>query len=140
MSLTASQQSDTVFPCYSPDEQVAERPMDHVFADCYTPNDLLSLKWFDSPHSFCHKNGKLSPSQVNTTDMDTCCVYYAGVNHRDVLLANGTIKKDNPLEALFHMEGTLGVEFSGRDSSGRRVMGLCNPPVSKEAINVAENG
>ena len=62
-------------------------------------------------------------------DMDTCAVYFAGVNERDVLLANGVVKRDDLPEEFSDTDGVLGVEFSGRDSSGKRVMGLCAPPV-----------
>ena len=61
---------------------------------------------------------------------EPCSVYYAGVDLRDVVLADGTVKRDILPEETFFKEGVLGIEFSGRNSFGKRVMGLCSPPVS----------
>ncbi|RUS77019.1 hypothetical protein EGW08_015221, partial [Elysia chlorotica] len=105
-----------------------------VFADCYVAGDPLSLKWFDSPLNLGHPNGKLATTKPQASGTDTCAVYFAGVNDRDVLLANASLKKDDLPTEFYRREGVLGVEFSGRDSSGKRVMGLCAPPALASGV------
>ena len=106
-----------------------ERPSECVFADLLTAGDVSSLRWFDSPLKTGHHNGNLGSNLAQQLETETCSVYYAGLNLRDVMLANGTLQRDVLPEETFFKEGVLGIEFSGRNSSGKRVMGLCSPPV-----------
>ena len=107
-----------------------ERPSDYVFADWLSAGDISSLRWFDSPLKTGHHNGLLGSKMVHQVETETCSVYYAGLNQRDIMLANGSIQRDLLPNETFYNEGILGIEFSGRNSSGQRVMGLCPPPVS----------
>ena len=107
-----------------------ERQSDYVFADSLSAGDVSSLRWFDSPlKTGCH-NGMLGRKLVQQLETETCSVYFAGLNERDIMLANGTIKRDNLPQETYFKEGVLGIEFSGRKSCGKRVMGLCPPPVN----------
>ncbi|KAK3760849.1 hypothetical protein RRG08_034691 [Elysia crispata] len=71
--------------------------------------------------------------------MDTCAVYFAGVNKRDVLLANGAVKMDDLPGEFSDTDGVLGVEFSGRDFSGKRVMGICAPPALASTVRCSRS-
>ncbi|GFO05497.1 fatty acid synthase-like [Plakobranchus ocellatus] len=114
--------------------RLLESPRDHVFADCYTPNDLLSLRWFDSPLKIGNQTNRQVVTGAKNIENDLCTVYYAGLNLRDILLASGTVKIDDLPEGMQCRESVLGVEFSGRDSLGRRVMGLCDPPALATSV------
>ena len=54
----------------------------------------------------------------NCDEEQTCSVSYASINFRDILMANGTLLD------LRNPWNLLGIEYSGHDSLGRRVMGL----------------
>lgn len=57
--------------------------------------------------------------------VEQCDVTYASLNFRDVMLATGRLPPDAiPGDILGKMDCLLGMEFSGRDSKGNRVMGL----------------
>lgn len=122
------------FLMMSEESRQKKSPKQNVFADCYVANDPLSLTWFDSPISLRVQSNELATLQAQNTDMETCSVYFAGLSQRDVFLANGSVKKDDLPEAFFHKEGVLGVEFSGKDSSGRNVIGLCAPPALASSV------
>ncbi|RUS75295.1 hypothetical protein EGW08_016938, partial [Elysia chlorotica] len=111
-----------------------ERPSEYVYADWLSVGDMSSLRWFDSPLKTGHNNGMLGSKMAHKLETETCSVYYAGLNLRDIILANGTIQRDILPEETFFKEGVLGVEFSGRNSSGKRVMGLCPPPALASTV------
>lgn len=51
-------------------------------------------------------------------------MYYAPLNFRDIMLASGKLPPDALPGNLAEEECILGLEFAGRDSKGRRVMGM----------------
>lgn len=53
-----------------------------------------------------------------------CSVYYAPLNFRDIMLATGKLPPDALPGDLAGQECIMGLEFSGRDGKGRRVMGM----------------
>lgn len=59
--------------------------------------------------------------QPNT---ELCHVYYAPLNFRDIMLATGKLPPDALPGDLAGQDCILGLEFSGRDTKGRRVMGM----------------
>ncbi|XP_077526187.1 fatty acid synthase-like isoform X1 [Haemaphysalis longicornis] len=83
-----------------------------------TPGDISSIQWYGSPQPY------KSSSTANSTDRVLCSVYYAPLNSQDIQIATGNSRQDAFREALATAESSLGIEFSGRDPSGRRVMGL----------------
>ncbi|XP_049271383.1 fatty acid synthase [Rhipicephalus sanguineus] len=92
----------------------AQRRTSREFAylDIQVRGDLSSLKWYVSPLGYTSTDGTL------------CDVYYAAVNFRDVVLATGRLSPDALPGFVESSDGLLGMEFSGRDPQGRRVMGL----------------
>ncbi|XP_064478735.1 fatty acid synthase-like [Ornithodoros turicata] len=94
----------------------AEKPViesEHVFLNVQTRGDLSSLQWYESP--ICYE--KLDPEDM------LCSVYYAPLNFRDVMLATGKLPPDALPGDMATSDCILGLEFSGRDPSGRRIMG-----------------
>ncbi|XP_019359228.1 PREDICTED: fatty acid synthase isoform X1 [Gavialis gangeticus] len=73
--------------------------------------DLSSLRWIASP--LCHY-----PSTK------LCKVYYASLNFRDIMLASGKLPADAIPGNWTVKDNLMGMEFSGRDPTGKRVMGL----------------
>ncbi|XP_067914268.1 fatty acid synthase [Heterodontus francisci] len=86
-----------------------------AYVNVLTRGDLSSLRWILSP---------LQHFNSSDPNIQLCKVYYASLNFRDIMLATGKLPPDAiPGDAALQ-HCLLGMEFSGRDPSGRRVMGL----------------
>ncbi|KAK4877606.1 hypothetical protein RN001_010112 [Aquatica leii] len=92
----------------------ANLQVEHAYVNTLTRGDLASLKWIEGPLSY-HKSDSKS---------ELCSVYYAPLNFRDIMLATGKLPPDALPGDLAGQECIMGLEFSGRDSKGRRVMGI----------------
>ncbi|CAH0546412.1 unnamed protein product [Brassicogethes aeneus] len=88
--------------------------VEHAYINTLTRGDLASLKWIEGPLRY-FKGAK------NT---ELCQVYYAPLNFRDIMLATGKLPPDALPGDLAGQDCILGLEFSGRDTKGRRVMGM----------------
>ncbi|ERE67869.1 fatty acid synthase [Cricetulus griseus] len=93
-----------------PEEQTA-----HAFVNVLTRGDLASIRWVCSP---------LKHAQPTSPGTQLCTVYYASLNFRDIMLATGKLPPDAIPGKWASRDCMLGMEFSGRDKCGRRVMGL----------------
>ncbi|XP_018336014.1 fatty acid synthase [Agrilus planipennis] len=89
--------------------------VEHAYINTLTRGDLASLKWIEGPLSY-YKGEDLNS--------ELCSVYYAPLNFRDIMLATGKLPPDALPGDLAGQDCILGLEFSGRDSKGRRVMGM----------------
>ncbi|XP_044766742.1 fatty acid synthase-like [Coccinella septempunctata] len=87
----------------------------HAYINTLTRGDLASLRWIESELSF-HKG--------DDSKTEMCHVYYAPLNFRDIMLATGKLPPDALPGNLAGQECILGLEFSGRNSKGKRVMGM----------------
>ncbi|XP_049519259.1 fatty acid synthase-like [Dermacentor silvarum] len=87
-----------------------------AFLNVQTRGDLSSLQWYESPLRYA------SPSSRSNRVL--CTVYYAPLNFRDVMIATGKLPPDALPSDQADYECLLGLEFSGRDPQGRRVMGF----------------
>lgn len=87
----------------------------HAFVNVLTRGDLSSIRWVCSPLKYAR------PSSPETL---LCTVYYASLNFRDIMLATGKLSADAIPGKSLNRDCLLGMEFSGRDAQGRRVMGL----------------
>ncbi|KAF6093695.1 fatty acid synthase [Phyllostomus discolor] len=92
-----------------------EEQTEHAFVNVLTRGDLSSIRWVCSPLRHA-----LAPSPGS----QLCTVYYASLNFRDIMLATGKLSPDAIPGNRSPQDCMLGMEFSGRDASGRRVMGL----------------
>ncbi|KAF5278088.1 hypothetical protein FQR65_LT03604 [Abscondita terminalis] len=92
----------------------ANLQVEHAYVNTLTRGDLASLKWIEGPLSY-HKSDGTS---------ELCSVYYSPLNFRDIMLATGKLPPDALPGDLAGQECIMGLEFSGRDSKGRRVMGM----------------
>ncbi|XP_075072878.1 fatty acid synthase [Mixophyes fleayi] len=86
-----------------------------AFVNVLTRGDLSTLHWIASP---------LRNFQPTNPNVKLCKVYYASLNFRDIMLATGKLPPDAIPGDLALQQCMLGMEFSGRDPTGKRVMGL----------------
>ncbi|KAK8766020.1 hypothetical protein V5799_007201 [Amblyomma americanum] len=93
-----------------------KRLTEHAFLNVPIQGDLTRLQWYESPLRY----GLPSSSSGKVL----CSVYYAAVNFRDVMIATGKLPSGALPDAVATSECLLGLEFSGREPQGRRVMGL----------------
>lgn len=97
------------------DTSSREKPCEYAYVNVLTRGDLSSLKWIESP---------LKYFQLNGHGTELCSVYYTSLNFRDVMLASGKLPPDAIPGDMATQDCMLGMEFSGRDSKGQRVMGI----------------
>ncbi|XP_067015650.2 fatty acid synthase [Anabrus simplex] len=84
----------------------------HGYSTVLVRGDLSSLTWVEGPLS--NYNEMSCPVHI----------YYSALNFRDVMLNTGKLGPDTCTRERIKMNIEQGFEFSGRDPSGRRVMGL----------------
>nr|CAI5827466.1 unnamed protein product [Callosobruchus analis] len=89
--------------------------VEHAYINTLTRGDLASLRWIEGP---------LGHYKGDDPKTELCHVYYAPLNFRDIMLATGKLPPDALPGDLAGQDCILGLEFSGRDSSGKRVMGM----------------
>ncbi|XP_014215720.1 fatty acid synthase [Copidosoma floridanum] len=95
---------------------VSSLHVEHAYINALTRGDLSSLRWIEGPLSY------YQPEKFPNKEF--CSVYYAPLNFRDIMLATGKLNADALPGDLANQDCILGLEFAGRDSSGRRVMGM----------------
>ncbi|KFQ45994.1 Fatty acid synthase [Nestor notabilis] len=88
---------------------------EYAYVNVLTRGDLSSLHWIVSPLRHFH---------TTNPNVQLCKVYYASLNFRDIMLATGKLPPDAIPGNWVLQQCMLGMEFSGRDLAGRRVMGL----------------
>uniref|UniRef100_A0A671PGD7 Fatty acid synthase n=1 Tax=Sinocyclocheilus anshuiensis TaxID=1608454 RepID=A0A671PGD7_9TELE len=96
-------------------QDLSEALTEQAYVNVLTRGDLSSLRWIASPLRH------FVPSNPN---VQLCRVYYSSLNFRDIMLATGKLPPDAIPGDIALQQCMLGMEFSGRDPSGRRVMGL----------------
>lgn len=89
--------------------------VEHAYINTLVRGDLSSLKWIEGP---------LTYYKGDDPNSELCSVYYAPLNFRDIMLATGKLPPDALPGDLAGQDCILGLEFSGRDTKGRRVMGM----------------
>ncbi|XP_054286913.1 fatty acid synthase-like [Macrosteles quadrilineatus] len=98
------------------DSEDATLQVEHAYINAITRGDLSSLKWIEGPLTFYKKE--------DFPNAEMCTVYYAPLNFRDIMLATGKLPPDALPGDLAGQDCILGLEFTGRDTTGRRVMGM----------------
>ncbi|XP_053205827.1 fatty acid synthase-like [Panonychus citri] len=92
------------------------------YADIKTKGDLSSLRWFQSHHS----NWTHIPKEKLIEDHEKITIYFGSLNFKDVLIVTGRINLQFNMDNDGLQAGPLiGTEFSGIDSLGNRIMGMC---------------
>lgn len=92
-----------------------EELTEYAFVNVLTRGDLSSLRWIASP---------LRYFQTTNPSVQLCNVHYASLNFRDIMLATGKLSPDAIPGNWALQQCMLGMEFSGLDPEGKRVMGL----------------
>ncbi|XP_024117302.1 fatty acid synthase [Oryzias melastigma] len=95
--------------------EMKEELTDAAYVNVLTRGDLSSLRWITSP---------LQHFRGGSLGMELCQVYFSSLNFRDIMLATGKLPPDAIPGDVALQQCMLGMEFSGRDPAGRRVMGL----------------
>ncbi|KZC13477.1 PREDICTED: fatty acid synthase [Dufourea novaeangliae] len=90
--------------------------VEHAYINVLYRGDLSSLRWIESPLSYYQPE--------TCPNMELFHVYYAPLNFRDVMLASGKLPPDALPGNLANEDCILGLEFSGRNSKGQRVMAM----------------
>ncbi|XP_012234475.2 fatty acid synthase [Linepithema humile] len=99
----------------------------HGFVDQTVRGDLSSLHWIE---------GAIRPESDKTNHVH---VVYASINLRDVMFATGKLNLDiNTSHSRFN-DYSIGLEYAGIDSAGRRVMGLCENGAMANIIDADRN-
>ncbi|KAK9875949.1 hypothetical protein WA026_011050 [Henosepilachna vigintioctopunctata] len=96
-------------------KDVEEVEAEHCFVNQMTRGDLSSIKWFEGP---------LNSETEMPKEKSLVQVYYSSVNFRDIMTASGRINADVISMDRMEQECVQGFEFSGRDNTGTRVMGM----------------
>ncbi|XP_045466442.1 fatty acid synthase-like [Harmonia axyridis] len=95
--------------------QIETLETEHCFVNPLRRGDLSSLKWIE---------GNLNSKTILPPEKKLVQVYFASLNFRDVMTASGRINADVITMDRIEQECVQGFEFSGRTTSGRRVMGM----------------
>ncbi|CAO1363317.1 unnamed protein product [Diamesa hyperborea] len=96
---------------------VPSLPVEHAYVNALTKGDLASLKWIEGPLS-------LDRPEAKDSRVELCTVYCAPINFRDVMLSSGKLSADALPGDLAQQDCILGLEFAGRDSTGKRIMAM----------------
>ncbi|XP_041987847.1 fatty acid synthase [Aricia agestis] len=99
------------------DAMDAQLQVEHAYVNTLTRGDLSSLRWVESDL----RHAALFERAAST---ELCRVYYATLNFRDIMLATGRLPPDALPGNLAEQDCIMGLEFSGRSSTGKRVMGM----------------
>ena len=102
--------------CLFPSGEEEPKDSTHAYVNVLTRGDLSSLSWIESPLKY------YSAPEGSTKDLYD--VYYASLNFRDIMLATGKLPPDALPGDMANQDCILGMEFSGRDRKGKRIMGL----------------
>ncbi|XP_046335907.1 fatty acid synthase-like [Haliotis rufescens] len=100
----------------SKDAEWLQRESEHAYVDVTIRGDLSSLKWIVSPLQ------KLDATVG--AERELCSVHYSSLNFRDVMLATGKLPPDAIPGGMDIQDCMLGMEFSGKQKDGKKVMGL----------------
>ncbi|XP_056626779.1 fatty acid synthase [Triplophysa dalaica] len=96
-------------------QDLSEESVEQAYVNVLTRGDLSSLRWIASP---------LRHFVPSNPYVQLCRVYYSSLNFRDIMLATGKLPPDAIPGDIALQQCMLGMEFSGRDPNGKRVMGL----------------
>ncbi|CAH0548596.1 unnamed protein product [Brassicogethes aeneus] len=96
-------------------DELPQVESEHCFVNVTTRGDLSSLRWIEGP---LRHDTILRPENILVHN------YYAALNFRDIMTASGKINVDVITQDRTGQECVQGFEFSGRDTSGKKVMGM----------------
>lgn len=87
---------------------------DSAYINVATRGDLSSFRWYEAPYKYIKED----------QDNKLISVYYSSINFRDIMLASGRLPLDAIPLSIALSDCILGLEYSGRTNSGKRVAGM----------------
>ena len=88
----------------------------HAYIDVQTVGDLSSLKWFESEHKYWPIGRTYRQKLIH--------IYYSALNFRDIMLSTGKLSVNALPGDMDVQKCILGLEFAGRNESGKRLFGI----------------
>lgn len=88
---------------------------DDAHINVATRGDLSSFRWYEAPYKYLEPEIK---------EKNLISVYYSSLNFRDIMLASGRLPLDALPVSIALSDCILGLEFSGRTKSGKRLAGM----------------
>lgn len=107
---------------FDSNDKLVMKETEDAYLNVVTRGDLTSLRWFVGQNRYW---GELPP-EMRQSNEQRCSIYYSPLNFRDVMLATGKLPADALPGELALQDCIFGLEFSGRNEKGSRVMG-CVP-------------
>lgn len=83
----------------------------HVYANVQRLGDLSSFQWFSGSLEYIKSANKVD-------------IHYSSINFRDVMLATGRLPPEICSDSRLKQDCLLGLEYSGVNEAGERVMGM----------------
>ncbi|KAG8183232.1 hypothetical protein JTE90_014407 [Oedothorax gibbosus] len=99
--------------------------VDHSYIHCRKYGDLSTFEWIESQVKY-----------AEAKDKKLVHIYYSALNFKDVMLATGKLSVGTSKDTTQGDESVLGLEFSGRDSTGTRVCGFVSSRGMATSTNV----
>lgn len=93
-------------------EHEPEKYSTHVAANTLQRGDLSAIKWLQGDMPYTKPKGTIVKVQ------------YSSLNFRDVMLATGKLAVETCGKSRIDQQCVMGLEFSGVDKNGKRVMGM----------------
>ncbi|KAK2585487.1 hypothetical protein KPH14_010141 [Odynerus spinipes] len=102
---------------------IESKPVYHAFVNQIVRGDVNTLSWL----------GGSIPETFQSDDLIR--IYYASLNFKDVLIATGKLAAEIVIPNRKNMDSTVGFEYSGITSTGRRIMGIFERSLSNLQID-----
>ena len=102
------------------EEEDVKKATSHAYVDIKTKGDMSSFRWVENPTKYFKE---LTGDLQITGNESLVNVHYAALNFKDVMIASGRISMEAYPSILGSTGSYLGMEFSGLDENGNRVMG-----------------
>ncbi|KAK0176607.1 hypothetical protein PV328_000726 [Microctonus aethiopoides] len=94
----------------------------HAQANQLVRGDLSSFQWSQGP---------IEPGYTNP---NLARIVYSALNFRDVMLATGKLAAEVVVKSRMQQDCIIGFEFSGIDSTGRKIMGISSRAFANQAV------
>ncbi|XP_065221985.1 fatty acid synthase-like isoform X2 [Planococcus citri] len=108
-----------------PIEQNSEVQVAHAFCVLEEVGNLSSFRWTEASHRYANSDAK-----------PVAHVYFSSLNFKDIMMA---VRKFSAVDLAHYnrlQDNYRGVEYSGRDQSGKRIMGISNKEAKATVVEI----